>query len=90
MEKKNMEKNVDKMNMETILTHLEGGKMDIVKFQKMIFFYNALHNGWTITQKNDTYVFEKKHKGKKEIFDDTYLSKFMKTNLDIGSLLEER
>jgi hypothetical protein len=76
------------MNIETILTHLEGGTLDLVTFQKMIFFYNALHNGWTITQKNDTYVFEKKHKGKKEIFDDSYLSNFMKTNLDIHSLLE--
>jgi len=76
------------MNIETILTHLEGGTLDLVTFQKLVFFYNALHNGWTITQKNDTYVFEKKHKGKKEIFDDSYLSNFMKTNLDIYSLLE--
>lgn len=79
------------MNIETIVTHLgENMNMDVVKLQKMIFFYNALHDGWTITQKNDTYVFEKKHKGKKEIFDDSYLSKFMKDNLDIRSLLEER
>jgi len=78
------------MNIETMVTHLgENINMDVVKFQKMIFFYNALHDGWTITQKNDTYVFEKKHKGKKEIFDDSYLSKFMKDNLDIRSLLQE-
>jgi hypothetical protein len=45
---------------------------------KMSFIYNALENGWTIKKNNDSYVFTKKHEGKKEMFSDDYLSTFMK------------
>ena len=35
---------------------------------KMSFIYNALENGWTVKKNNDSYVFTKKHEGKKEMF----------------------
>lgn len=61
--------------------------MDNIKFQKMMFLYNALNDGWTVKKKNGSYIFKKDHEGKKEVFLDTYLTTFMKDNLDIRKLL---
>lgn len=61
--------------------------LDVGKFQKMLFLYNALDNGWSIKKKNNTYIFKKNHEGKKEVFDESYLSIFMKENSDINKLL---
>jgi hypothetical protein len=58
-----------------------------IKFQKMIFLYNALDNGWCIKKRNNSYIFTKKHQERKEIFDENYLSTFMKDNLDINNIL---
>ena len=53
---------------------------DLMTFHKMAFIFNALNNGWTIKKKQKTYVFSKKHEGKKEIFLDSYLKRFMLEN----------
>ncbi len=55
-----------------------------IKFQKMVFLYNALDNGWSIKKRKDSYIFTKNHEGKKEVFDESYLSIFMKDNADIN------
>jgi len=65
-------------------TNLE---IDKIKFQKMIFLYNALDNGWSIKKRRETYIFTKNHEGKKEVFDETYLAIFMKENTDINKIL---
>jgi hypothetical protein len=62
-------------------------EIDKSKFKKMIFLYNALDNGWSIKKRKDSYIFTKNHEGKKEIFDENYLSIFMKDNLNINNLL---
>ena len=62
-------------------------KIDYIKFKKMLLIYNALEEGWTIKKKNDSFIFEKKHEGKKEILLDSYLERFMKSNLDLNKLL---
>ena len=67
----------------------ENIKIDNSKFQKMVLLYNAIEEGWTVKRKNETYVFIKNHEGKKEILLDTYLDKFMKTNLDLNDILHE-
>ena len=61
--------------------------IDNIKFQKMMFLYNALNDGWTVKKKNGSYIFKKDHERKKEVFLDTYLTTFMKDNLDIRNLL---
>ena len=61
--------------------------IDYVKFQKMLFLFNAVDDGWTIKKKEDSYIFKKNHEGKKEVFLETYLNTFMKDNLDIKKLL---
>jgi hypothetical protein len=62
-------------------------KIDAIKFQKMLLLYNAIEGGWTIKKRKDSYVFTKNHEGKKEVFHEDYLLKFMKTNLDFQSTL---
>ena len=62
-------------------------EVDKIKFQKMVFLYNALDNGWSIKKRNDSYIFTKNHEQKKEIFDENYLSTFMKENFNINNLL---
>jgi len=61
--------------------------IDNIKFQKMVFLYNALNNGWSIKKRKESYIFTKNHEGKKEIFDETYLAIFMKDNTDINNIL---
>lgn len=50
-------------------------------FQKMIFIINAIEDGWSVKKIADIYIFTKKHEGKKEIFQNEYLEKFIETNL---------
>ena len=65
-------------------------KLEIDKntFQKMSFIYNALETGWTIKKRKDSYIFTKNHEHKKEIFNDAYLSIFMKENLNINNVFK--
>ena len=62
-------------------------KIDNIKFQKMLFLYNALEEGWAIRKNKESFIFEKKHEGKKEVFLDSYLLRFVKSNLDMNKLL---
>ena len=62
-------------------------KINIVQLQKMAFLYNALENGWMIKKKKNFYVFSKNHEGKKEVYLDSYLKRFMETNLDFNKII---
>ncbi len=62
-------------------------KVDVIKFQKMLFLYNSIEQGWSVKKKNDSYVFLKPHENKKEVLEDSYLIKFMKTNLDVNKFI---
>ena len=64
--------------------------IDYIKLQKMAFLYNALENGWTIKKYKEAYKFTKHHQGAKEIFLDSYLRRFMKENIDLNSILEQK
>jgi hypothetical protein len=55
--------------------------IDIVTKTKMILIFNALEKGWKIKKKKNSYIFIKNHEGKKEIFLDTYIKRFIETNL---------
>ena len=61
-------------------------EIDTIKLQKMAFIYNAVESGWKISKQNDSYIFSKKHGGRKEIFLDNYLKKFLESNFDINKL----
>jgi len=79
------------MELTINLEDTNGNKMkmllDNTKFQKMIFLFNALEEGWSIKKSNNSYIFKKNHEGKKEIFLESYLSRFMKDNFDINKIL---
>ena len=60
-------------------------QMDSSTFQKMLFIYNAIHSGWTVKKQNESYIFRKKHEGKQEVFLDSYLNTFIKSNLTLDS-----
>jgi hypothetical protein len=79
-----------KLNLET-LKDLENNnvKIDVIMFQKMLLLYNSIEQGWSVKKRNNSYVFTKNHEGKKEVFEDTYLLKFMKTNLDLNKIFSE-
>ena len=65
----------------------ENIKVDAIKFQKMLLLFNSIEQGWSVKKRNNSYVFTKSHEGKKEVFEDTYLKKFMKTNLDLNKII---
>ncbi len=75
------------MDIEIKLEKDESLEIDKMKFQKMVFLFNALDNGWSIKKRKASYIFTKNHEGKKEVFDESYLSIFMKDNMDINKLL---
>ena len=62
-------------------------KVDAIKFQKMLFLFNTIEQGWSVKKQNNSYIFKKIHEGKKEILEESYLSKFMKTNFDISKVI---
>jgi len=74
------------INMETYVED-DKFKIDTLRFQKMMLLYNALEDGWTIKKRNNSYVFTKNHENKKEVLEDAYLIKFMKTNMDVSKIL---
>ena len=77
-----------KINLDS-LKDLENSnlKIDAIKFQKMLLLYNSIEQGWSVKKQNSSYVFSKRHEGKKEVLEDTYLLKFMKTNLDLNKII---
>jgi hypothetical protein len=48
---------------------------------KMNFIYNAIQDGWCVKKQNDSFVFSKKHEGKKQIFQPEYLEQFIEQNM---------
>ena len=63
--------------------------IDPITLHKMAFLYNALEEGWKINKKKDVYIFTKNHEGKKEVFLDNYLKKFLETNFDINKIINQ-
>jgi hypothetical protein len=57
-------------------------KIDKPKLQKMIFIMNALEKGWTVKKSDESYIFIKKHENRKEIFMESYLEKFILSNIE--------
>ena len=63
-------------------------QMDKKQFQKMLFIFNAIEQGWKVKKNEDSYIFTKKHEKRREIFQSDYLEKFIQKNaLDIGSIV---
>ena len=65
----------------------ENIKIDIITFQKMLFLYNTIEQGWSVKKHDKSYVFTKPHDGKKEVLEESYLLKFMKSNFNINKII---
>lgn len=77
-----------KINLESLKDlENENVKVDAIKFQKMLILFNSIEQGWCVKKKNNSYVFTKHHENKKEVLEDSYLIKFMKTNLDLNKII---
>jgi hypothetical protein len=71
------------MDMDISIDNLEILKKDNIKLQKMLFLYNALQDGWCVKKSKESYIFTKKHENKQQVFEESYLLDFMKTNMNI-------
>lgn len=60
--------------------------INCITLQKMALIYNALEDGWTVKKKQNKYIFIKNHNGRKEVYLDDYLRRFMTDNLDINKI----
>ena len=49
--------------------------------QICVFIMSALENGWKVKKRNGSYIFTKRHEGRKEIFKEGYLERFLEENL---------
>jgi hypothetical protein len=77
-----------KLNIESLKDlENENVKVDAIKFQKMMLLFNSIEHGWSVKKRNGSYVFSKPHENKKEVLEDSYLLKFMKTNLDLNNII---
>jgi hypothetical protein len=63
-------------------------KIDNQHFQKMLFIFNAVNDGWSVKKNKDSYIFLKDHEGKSEIFSESYLQTFITSNLNYDKLLQ--
>lgn len=71
-----------------IQINIDNNKLDSIKIKKMAFFYNALNDGWTIKKlEGEKYLLTKNHEGKKQVFMDSYLTNFIKSNMDMTKLM---
>ncbi len=74
----------------------EDGGIDPILVQKMVFVYNALNDGWTVQKKGENkYEFTKNMENeseemKQEINLDDYLRKFLRFNMNIENLSQNR
>ncbi len=60
-------------------------KIDLKTLQKMAFIHSAVEKGWTAKKRGNSYVFQKHHEGKREVFSEDYLEKFLAENLEIDN-----
>jgi len=87
-----MKQTIDEINIHVQSSEKTKNGYDItienVKFQKMLFLFNAINDGWRVKKDKDSYIFTKNHEDKKEIFTETYLYSFMEKNFDMNKLLK--
>lgn len=59
-----------------------------IEYKKMKFIFNALNDGWEIRKEDDSYIFTKKHEGKKEVYSSNYLRAFVLKNSESDKILK--
>ena len=77
-----------KINLESLKNLEDNYKIDTIQFQKMVLLFNAIEEGWTVKRRKDSYVFTRNNENQIEVLHDSYLIKFMKTNLDLTKIIK--
>lgn len=72
--------------MDIYISHDKNIDINYLTLQKMVFLFNALEDGWEIKKNDDKYIFVKKHEGKKEVFSENYLRRFIEQNFNINKI----
>jgi hypothetical protein len=67
-------------NLDININYKSNNNIDIIQHNKMLFLFNAIEEGWCVKKKENSYVFSKNHEGKKEVFNEDYLTNFIKKN----------
>lgn len=68
--------------MDTQTNKNDNIQMEKKLFYKMRFIFKAVEAGWSIKKHDDSYIFSKKHEGKREVFRPEYLENFIDENMD--------
>jgi len=76
--------------MDIYINHDSNIKINYLTLQKMAFIFNALEDGWEIKKEENKYSFVKKHEGKKEVFSENYLRRFIEQNFDINKITSDK
>jgi len=61
---------------------LDISQFDLLTKQKMLFIFNSLENGWTVSKCDDNYVFTKKHNNSSEVLSEHFLKSFILNNFN--------
>lgn len=80
---------MDKMDKNIYINNGNSLSISNIQFQKMMFLYNAINDGWSVKKQQDSYIFKKNHEGKREIFCESYLHNFIKDQFDVNKLLNK-
>jgi hypothetical protein len=62
----------------------ENIKVDNKTILKMNFIMNALEQGWSVKKHEGSFIFSKKHEGKKEVYMEEYLENFITYNMQLN------
>ena len=54
--------------------------LDTKTIYKMAFIFKSLEQGWSVKKRDGKYIFQKSHDGKREVFMEDYLEKFIAEN----------
>ena len=63
-----------------IRTKVDTSEIDAKSFHKMLFIFNCVEKGWNVKKRDGKYIFQKSHDGKREVFMEDYLDKFIAEN----------
>ena len=74
-------------NSRTIITTSISSNLSIRELLQYSRRYRLLLDWITFKFKNDKYVFSKRHEGKKEIYLESYLEKFISSNVNINKIV---
>lgn len=67
---------------------MNANDFNIKSFHKMLFIFNAVLNGWSVSYRNNTFIFRKNTKKiERKYLDEDYLRHFINDNTDPDSLL---